>query len=186
MPTPLRVSSLHVTSDLTAACKLYDELGLEREATDDPGCIGFVAGSTGVILTDHDFAIRCWGRDIIGELSGRCVPYIFLEALGDSQPRNVIAESWTWFGTHELVVRTAAGPVIFVERAARQLKDHRRRVKKEGIMRGLLAVVLLCLTALGVSCASRHRDTANNEGGAFQPEESLKALFALHVFPLAR
>lgn len=57
---------------------LYQNLGFTRVETDDLGCVGYVAGETGVILTDRDFASRCWVEDAAGVLADRFVPYVFL------------------------------------------------------------------------------------------------------------
>lgn len=117
MSTPLRVSALLVTDDFTGVSEFYEGLGFEQVATGDPTCVGFVAGSTGVILTDRDFAARCWGLPVMEEVAGRWVPYIYFDHLPDADPfGQVIADTVTGEGTRELVLRTASGPIVLVER----------------------------------------------------------------------
>lgn len=117
MPTTRRVSPLLVTHELGRTASLYHELGFEAVPTDDPGCIGYVTGETGVILVDQEFAERCWGADVVPMLADRFVPYIFLERVDDAVVASgeVLADVRTSFGTHEQVLLTVAGPVILVE-----------------------------------------------------------------------
>jgi hypothetical protein len=117
MSVPKRVSSLLVTADLPGASAYYGSLGFSRVESDDPGCIGYVAGETVVLLADEDFASRCWGADVSAALKGRFVPYVYLDEL-DSEldgSAQVLVDTRTWFGTHERVVDTVSGPVVLVE-----------------------------------------------------------------------
>ncbi len=118
MPQVLRVSSLIVTPDLPAACAQYADLGFTRVATDDKGCVGYVVGETGVILVDADFAARCWGRGAANGLLGRCVPYVFVQAIDSVDHERVLADVRTWFGMREVLVDTVSGPVVLAEMAA--------------------------------------------------------------------
>lgn len=116
MPVPKRVSSLLVTDDLTQVSTLYRDLGFARIETDDLGCVGYVAGETGIILADRDFATRCWGNAATAALADRFVPYVFLASIDDAHaPGQVLADTHTWFGTHERVVQTISGPVVLAE-----------------------------------------------------------------------
>ena len=117
MPVPKRVSSLLVTADLAKVSALDRDLGFTSVETDDRGCVGYVAGESGVILADRDFAVRCWGERAATALGGRFVPYVFLGQLdGDSVPDGVVlADTRTWFGTREQVVETISGPIVLVQ-----------------------------------------------------------------------
>ncbi|HRC62815.1 MAG: hypothetical protein K1X87_04970 [Dehalococcoidia bacterium] len=118
MPVPLRVSSLLITDALAGASDLYRQLGFEPVPTDDEACIGFTAGTTGVILTSREFAASCWGEPVAAELAGRVVPYVYLQHLSDSDDvGDTIFEGWTQYGTHDRIVGTAFGPMVLVERA---------------------------------------------------------------------
>jgi hypothetical protein len=120
MSVAKRVSSLLVTADLPAVSAYYRELGLTRVESDDRGCVGYVAGETGVLLADMDFAVRCWGAETAAALAGRFVPYVYLDELGSEsdRPRRLLTDTRTWFGTHERVVDTVSGPVVLVEVSA--------------------------------------------------------------------
>jgi hypothetical protein len=111
----MRVSGLLVTQDFAAACALHAALGFRSVETDDQDCVGFEAGETGVILATPAFAQRCWGVRALTEVAGRFVPYVFLEDIGDGPAGEVLADVRTWFGTHERVVRTVAGPLVLAE-----------------------------------------------------------------------
>jgi hypothetical protein len=114
---PKRVSALLVTAKFRDVSILYGDLGFTRIKTDDPGCVGYVAGETGIILADRAFAIRCWGAEAAAVLTGKFVPYVFLGQL-DSETQEhgrVVADTQTWFGTHEQVIQTVSGPVVLVE-----------------------------------------------------------------------
>jgi hypothetical protein len=106
-----------VVEDLPRAAALYEGLGFTKVPTDDDRCIGYVAGETGIILSDHEFATDCWGSGALAELAGRFVPYVFVERIDGETPGVVLADSRTWFGTHELLVRTDSGPLILAELA---------------------------------------------------------------------
>ncbi len=124
IPVPKRVSSLLVTDDLTQASTLYHDLGFARVETDDLGCVGYVAGETGVILASRAFAMRCWGNAATAALADRFVPYIFLASIDEAHaPGDVLADARTWFGTHERIVQTSAGPLVLVEMALQGNRD---------------------------------------------------------------
>jgi len=117
MPNPKRVSSLLVTTELSRVSAQYADLGFSRVDTGDPACIGYVAGETGIILTDREFAARCWGEGAALALADRFVPYVFVDAVDQiaSEPASALADTKTWFGTRERVVQTVSGPVVFAE-----------------------------------------------------------------------
>jgi len=124
MPSPKRVSSLLVTTELSRVSAQYAGLGFSRVDTGDPACIGYVAGETGIILTDREFAARrsplaarCWGEGAALALADRFVPYVFVDAVDQiaSEPASALADTKTWFGTRERVVQTVSGPVVFAE-----------------------------------------------------------------------
>ena len=117
MPIPKRVSSLMVVEDLPRAAALYEGLGFTKVPTDDDRCIGYVAGETGIILSDRGFATDCWGSEALTELAGRFVPYVSVERVDGETPGVVLADTRTWFGTHEVVVQTVSGPLILAELA---------------------------------------------------------------------
>lgn len=119
MPVPKRVSSLLVTDDLTQVSALYENLGFARIETDDLGCVGYVVGETGLILASRAFATRCWGNAATAALADRFIPYIFLASIDEAHvPGDVLVDTRTWFGTHERVVQTSAGPLVLVELAS--------------------------------------------------------------------
>ena len=118
MLLPKRVSSMLVTRDLAAASALYEALGFARVETDAPGCVGYVAGETGVILVDREFADVCWG-DVAASLVERVVPYIHVASLDDlPEDTRVLANVHTTYGTHEIVLATSTGPIVLAAMAA--------------------------------------------------------------------
>jgi hypothetical protein len=122
MSHPQRVSSLLVTTEFARVSQLYYDLGFEVVATGDPGCVGFVAGETGVILADTAFARRCWSHGVAEAAKNRFIPYVFLEHIESeaalAELGEVLCDVTTTYGTHELVLRTASGPVVLAERIA--------------------------------------------------------------------
>jgi len=115
--TPKRVSSLLVTSDLIEVSALYEQLGFRRVETGDPGCLGYVAGDSVVMLLDHEFASRNWGDEAAATLTGKFVPYVYVEAVDDVPTgQGATLADTTSFGTHERVVQTVSGPMVFAER----------------------------------------------------------------------
>ena len=123
MSHPKRVSSLLVTTEFDRVSQLYCDLGFEVVATGDPGCVGFVASETGVILADTAFARRCWSHGVAEVAKNRFIPYVFVERI-DQDAANiaelgeVLCDVTTTYGTHELVLRTASGPVVLAQRLA--------------------------------------------------------------------
>ena len=113
---PKRVSSMLVTSDLAAAAALYEQLGFARVETDTPGCIGYLAGTTGVILVDRQFANGCWGA-AAESFAERIIPYIHVTSLDAPSPASatVLADVHTSYGTRERVLSTPSGPIVLAE-----------------------------------------------------------------------
>ena len=113
MAVAKRVSSLLVTANLEGASRIYGGLGFQRVDTGHAGCVGYVAGQTGVILVDCEFARRCWGDVAARELAERLAPYVFLNEAEQGQiDAQLLCDIDAGFGAREHVLRTALGPII--------------------------------------------------------------------------
>ncbi len=118
MVSAKRVSGLLVTDQFEDVCAAYEQLGLTAIGTDEPGCRGYEAGGTGIILVDRAFAERSWGAAVAGSLAGQFVPYLFVEHIDDARvgEDSVLADVLV-SGTREQVRQIASGLVVLAERA---------------------------------------------------------------------
>src|SRR6185436_13444614 len=78
---PRRITPLLVTNDLAGQSNLYRELGFVQVSTDDLACVGFIAGETGIILEDAQFASICYGASLAERLQDQAVPYVYVDEI---------------------------------------------------------------------------------------------------------
>jgi hypothetical protein len=109
-----------VLADITPAIERYERLGLSRVSTGDDGCVGMVAGETGVILATAEFMAGDFGAEAAEAISGRAINYLRVTSV-DAAKSNlspdaaVLKDVFTRIGTRELLVDDQGELLILAE-----------------------------------------------------------------------
>ena len=109
--TPLarRTTPMFVLRDIQPSVRRYELLGLTLVETGDDGCVGMIAGDTGIILATVAFMSGDLGVVQSEALEGRMIDYLRVDSAEESaanlsdaavRPRDVV----TRIGTRELLI----------------------------------------------------------------------------------
>jgi hypothetical protein len=115
-----RATQMFVMTDITSAIERYERLGFARIPTEDEGCIGMLAGSTGVILVTTEFIEGDLGTENAETISGRTINYVWVRSVDrakESLPPGAIVlnDVVTRIGTRELLVDDDGDLLILAE-----------------------------------------------------------------------
>jgi hypothetical protein len=116
----LRTTQMLVLADITPAIERYERLGLSRISTADDGCVGMLAGETGVILATAEFMTGDFGEDATTAILGRAINYLRVTSV-DAAKANlspdavVLKDAVTRIGTRELLVDDQGELLILAE-----------------------------------------------------------------------
>lgn len=116
----LRTTQMFVMTDIASAIERYEGLGFSRFPTEDEGCIGMLAGETGVILATTEFMRGDLGTDGAEAISGRTINYVWVRSV-DRAKENltpgaiVLNDVITRIGTRELLIDDHGDLLILAE-----------------------------------------------------------------------
>lgn len=116
----LRTTQMLVLADITPAIERYERLGLSRISTGDDGCVGMLAGETGVILATAEFMTGDFGAEATEAILGRAINYLRVTSV-DAAKANlspdavVLKDAITRIGTRELLVDDQGELLILAE-----------------------------------------------------------------------
>jgi hypothetical protein len=116
----LRTTQMLVLADITTAIERYERLGLSRISTGDDGCVGMLAGETGVILATAEFMTGDFGAEATEAILGRAINYLRVTSVdvakANLSPDAVVfKDAITRIGTRELLVDNQGEPLILAE-----------------------------------------------------------------------
>jgi hypothetical protein len=98
-----------VLADISPAIERYERLGLARISTGDDGCVGMLAGETGVILATAEFMTGDFGAEATEAILGRAINYLRVASVEAAKANLspaaiVLKDAITRIGTRELLV----------------------------------------------------------------------------------
>ncbi len=112
-----RATPMYLVEDIAESSRHYEALGFETKPTEEPGCMGATAGSTGVILLDHDYAARSLPARAFALLQQKPALYVWVESLRreDAERHGAfLGETWTE-SLREWSVESPWGLMVFAE-----------------------------------------------------------------------
>ena len=115
-----RATPMYLVDDIAETRKHYEALGFESKPTDDAGCVGVTAGSTGVILLDRDYAERSLPARAVTLLQQNPALYIWVESLHALRPElrgDFLGEHRT-AELREWAIEGPQGLMVFAETAS--------------------------------------------------------------------
>jgi hypothetical protein len=116
----LRTTQMFVMRDITSAIDRCERMGFARVSTQDEGCVGMVAGETGVILATTEFMSGDFGTENAEAVSGRTINYVWVRSI-DRAKENlapdtvVLNDVITTIGTRELLLDDHGDLLILAE-----------------------------------------------------------------------
>ncbi len=118
----LRTTQMIVLADITQAIERYERLGLARISTGDDGCVGMLAGETGIILATVEFMTGDFGAEATAATLGKAINYLWVTSV-DAAKANLspaaieLNDVTTRIGTRELLVDDLGELLILAETA---------------------------------------------------------------------
>lgn len=101
-----RTTPLTILPDIAPDLDRFRRMGFGVIETNNPGCVGVVAGSSYHILCTQAFMAGDYPADIIGPLVGQTIPYIWVSSLETASHAwdQVVHKKVTCGGTREALV----------------------------------------------------------------------------------
>lgn len=113
-----RVTPLRIVADVEQAGQTYQDLGMVRQDTDNAGTVGYLAGSTGVILLTSATAAATYGLDIADKMAQSGALYCYVDELPTSLQQTAPLASHSYGEMTEQVFATDAGLMVMATRSA--------------------------------------------------------------------
>lgn len=112
-----RATPMYLVEDLDDARMHYLSLGFVPRPSDDEGCVGMIAGSTGVILLSRDYAERSMPARAVALLAEKPALYVWVESLEDARAgmRGTLLGEMQTTGLREWMIEAAQGLVVLAE-----------------------------------------------------------------------
>jgi transcriptional regulator with XRE-family HTH domain len=112
-----RSTPLSILADIVPTLDRFRAMGFGVIETEDPGCVGVVAGSSHQLLCSRAFMIRYYPAHLITPLLGKTIPYVWVSSLENACRAwsRVAHRTETDHGTREALVQAGDEWAILAE-----------------------------------------------------------------------
>ena len=117
--TVKRMTPIYLASDMAAAQRHYEGLGLEARPTESPDCVGYFtsANTIGVIVVGPAHAAQTMPHAAVEVLRNKGGLYVWVDAIDSTHVHGkVLGEAVTDYGTRERFIMTDMSLTVLAEK----------------------------------------------------------------------